>query len=301
MIKRTCAEFQDSRVKIRFRFRLFRNTCFYALILIMAWGLKYHYSHAGSEDLLWILKPTARIVSAISSMDFEREADSGYMSQDRRVLIAPSCAGINFLIIAFSMASFYIVRRLDRFKIRLLWIGIIGVGAYGFTIVVNAIRIMFSLILFEADIYHGWLTIPRAHRIEGIMVYFMFLCLFFQVIRYATGRMPGMSGKDVKTNGLKESKKMASNRPFSRMERVPSSLIPFLWYVAVALLVPILNGAYRADPGRFSEHAVAILAAGLIIPLVFSGIGVFYKKLTGILGPKNPGRIGRGFNRINGE
>lgn len=267
---------------------LIRDASLYALILIMAWGLKSHYSHAGSDDLVWILSPTAGIVSAISGMDFEREAGSGYMSRDRRVLIAPACAGINFFIIAFSMSAFYIVHRLDRIKRQLLWIGIIGVGAYGFTLVVNAVRIALSLYLFDADIYHGWLTMTRVHRIEGIVVYLTFLCVFFQLVRYAAGLMPRMSCRK---------EKIPPHQTFRFMERVPSGLNPFGWYVAVTLLVPVINGAYRADPSRFSEHAVTILTAGLVILMVFSGIKVCRKNLTGVLGAKNPGRIGRDFYR----
>ncbi len=280
----TCVAYQYRGVAGRVRHWLTRNTGVYALILIMAWGLKYHYSHAGAADLLWILAPTAGIVSAVSGMEFEWEADAGYMSLDRRVLIAPACAGINFLIIAFSMASFFIVPRLDCFKIQLLWTGIIEVGAYGFTLLVNAVRIMLSLYLFDADIYHGWLTVTRVHRIEGVVIYFMFLCLFFHVIRYVKGRMPGMVRQVLKTGGLKASVSTSSHRPVGRMERVPPRLIPLLWYAGVMILVPVLNGAYRGDPGRFSEHAITILTAGFVIALVFPGIKGGIKLLTGTFG-----------------
>ncbi len=85
---------------------LLRNSIFYILALLIAWGLKYHYSRSGSDELAWVLAPTAGLVELISGIQFENEAHTGFVSQGSRIIIAPACAGINFLIIAFCMATF---------------------------------------------------------------------------------------------------------------------------------------------------------------------------------------------------
>ena len=78
---------------------------YYLIVLTVALGLKYHYSRAGSDALEWILKPTAGLCQLITSIEFEPESGSGYISRDRRIIIAPSCAGVNFMIAAFVLAA----------------------------------------------------------------------------------------------------------------------------------------------------------------------------------------------------
>jgi hypothetical protein len=82
------------------------NWIFLLLTLLVAFGLKYHYSQARSDDLVWILGPTAVLVEQLSGIDFDKEAHTGYVNNEHRVIIAPACAGVNFFIIAFCMAVF---------------------------------------------------------------------------------------------------------------------------------------------------------------------------------------------------
>ena len=73
---------------------ILENALFYLLALLTLYGLKYHYSRAGSEDLKWILAPTTAMVQGVSGMRFEHEAHTGYVNRERRVIIAPACAGV---------------------------------------------------------------------------------------------------------------------------------------------------------------------------------------------------------------
>ena len=45
----------------------------YLLALLLAYGLKTHYSRATSEELGWMLTPTAAAVEHLSGLEFERE------------------------------------------------------------------------------------------------------------------------------------------------------------------------------------------------------------------------------------
>ena len=55
------------------RSKLIKNSILYMAVLLMAVGLKYHYSHARSDDLGWILGPTAGVVEYFSGIAFEKE------------------------------------------------------------------------------------------------------------------------------------------------------------------------------------------------------------------------------------
>ena len=47
-----------------------KSSILYVIALLIAVGLKYHYSHARSDDLVWILSPTAGMVEYMSKIQF---------------------------------------------------------------------------------------------------------------------------------------------------------------------------------------------------------------------------------------
>ena len=75
------------------------------IVLLCAVVVKLYYSTTGVNQLRWILAPTTFVVELISGSRFEFESYAGYMSSDRKFLIAASCAGVNFLITSFLMLS----------------------------------------------------------------------------------------------------------------------------------------------------------------------------------------------------
>jgi exosortase K len=150
------------------------NAFFYLLVLLIAFGLKYHYSKAGSDALVWILAPTAALVEQISDIPFEYETRTGFVNSFYRVIIAPSCAGVNFLIIAFCMAAFCGLHLFQRRRDKLLWMAFSGLNAYAVTLAVNTLRIILSIYMYRINIYGGWITPDRVHRLAGIVIYFFF-------------------------------------------------------------------------------------------------------------------------------
>ena len=155
-----------------------QNGIFYVLALFIVLGLKYHYSRAGSEDLVWILGPTACLVEHLSGIQFEGEANAGFINRRYRVIIAPSCAGINFLIIVFCMTMFCGIHVIRHFGSKLLWLAASLACAYISTLAVNTLRITASIYSYNADIYFGWITPAKGHRLEGAVIYFFFCACF---------------------------------------------------------------------------------------------------------------------------
>jgi exosortase K len=262
---------------------LMNHAVYYLLILLTAWGLKFHYSRAGSDELVWVLAPTAGLVELISGIAFEKEAHTGFVGQGNRFIIAPACAGVNFLIIAFCMSAFSGMHAFKRQRSKLLWLGIAFLSAYLLTIVINALRIFVSIHTYAADIQLGWFTPARIHRLEGVVIYFFFLTLFYMIIKNAIYKFRGgVAGK-----------KPAPARPAVQRPNyvgwVCAGLVPYSWYGLHTLVVPLINGALRQNPGRFAEHGALVLTASGAVLAIFllTRIVIFHiapehrKSLTG--------------------
>jgi exosortase K len=244
------------------------------VVSLMAVGLKYHYSHASSDDLAWILGPTAGVVEYLSGIVFEKEGGAGFVNRANRIVIAPSCAGVNFLIIAFCMAAFSGLCHLKSSLLKIFWMGSSAAWAYVLTIAVNAFRIVASIYLYNADIYYHGLTPERLHRIEGIVIYFFFLCLFYVTLDKIMGfciqnRIPGHKKRIPKHSDSKKSRH--------------ALFIPLFWYLLICLGIPILNRGYLENVPQFAEHCRVVLSVCMVVFLVVfliqSGCGWIFRKI----------------------
>ncbi len=249
---------------------LFENGIFYALGLIIVLGLKYYYSGASSDSLQWILVPTSRLVECLSGIHFERELHSGLVSHSHRFILAPACAGVNFLVIAFSTFFFSFAYRLKGFDQKLLWLGISLGITYPLTLGANALRVIAAIYLLRADIYGRWMTPERVHRIEGTIVYFLFLLFTF------------ITAEKIVNHFLKRSRERRDIliRRKSLRHMIYVCLIPFFCYSFVALGIPLLNPAHRQNGTKFVEHCLWVVSSCLaILFLLFSGM-FLYRKVT---------------------
>ena len=238
---------------------VFQNGKFLFLAALFATALKYHYSEARSEDLAWILRPTAGLVEWISGIPFEEEAHTGFVSYARRIVIAPACAGVNFFIVAFCMAAFSGLHRMQHQRLKWLWLTGCLASSYGLTVLANAVRIMVSIYSYDANIYTGWLTPQRMHRLEGVIIYFFFLCLFYRII---TAVCPPIRRAE------KENIEAKRARPDSAWLVLPG-LVPLFWYGLITLAIPLLNSALAKEGARFAEHGGTVMFGCIIVLAVF--------------------------------
>jgi len=250
---------------------------FYILALFIALGLKYHYSRAGSEDLAWVLGPTACLVEHISGIQFESEENAGFVSREYRIIIAPSCAGINFLIIVFCMAMFSGIHVIRHSGSKLLWLATSLVCAYILTVAVNALRIIASIYSYNADIHFGWLTPASVHRLVGIVIYFFFLCLFYMIIIKIVHRIrQGAGGKNITA-----ARYVGGQTDYFRW--ACTCLIPLFWYGLITLGVPLFTGAFQEDVSRFKEHSWTVICASLTILAIIFLIQLVGRRIARIL------------------
>lgn len=151
------------------------------LALAGAYLLKDYYSGADFEGLRWVLAPTTGLVQWLTGAGFEVEAHHGYISRELYYAIVPSCSGVNFMIAAFCSVACGLVHTRRNLRAKLTLLPIAAVAAYGATILANAVRIAIAIRLHVAGVALGPLTADRIHRLEGIVVYFLFLCVTFAV------------------------------------------------------------------------------------------------------------------------
>lgn len=219
-------------------------------VIFIAFAIKYHYSTASVNGLTWILSPTAFLVELVSGVRFTFEAHAGYMTADHTFLIAASCSGVNFLIIAFIMVALGEVWRKRSEDTKWSW-GSLPVSfavAYVSTVIANTVRIDFALRTRQAGLGSNWLAPEEIHRLEGIVVYFGFLLLLFVLSEISKG------GRD-------------ASRICRRL------LLPLAVYYVTTLGIPIVTGAYR-EPG-FLAHSLFVLATPLLLLTPFIGYIAF--------------------------
>jgi exosortase K len=234
------------------------NTIILLFTIMIAIGLKYHYSQASTENLNWILAPTVEMVEPLSGITFEKEAHTGFISKTHRFIIAKSCAGINFLIVVFCMLIFSQIQHIKPMGIgaKILFFIKSGIAAYFLTIMANTVRIIVAIYLFKTGIYadSGWFAWERLHRIEGTALYFFFLCLlYFGIIKRSNKNRVPYHGEIKKRKSF----------------WLSAGKTPLFWYLLVTLLVPLIRRSLKGDLSGFFEHSIVVIIISITILLLF--------------------------------
>lgn len=233
-----------------------RSAAYLLPALGLAVMIKYHYSRAGSEDLRWILWPTARLVELFSGIRFVEELHAGFINRSHRILIAPACAGVNFLIIVFGVAVIAGLQHIKKMALQFAWLLAALASAYVLTIFVNAVRITASIHSYEARLFSSRLDPARLHLLEGVLIYTFFLSLFYRIIEAGLCRA---------------SRRIAPAISEEKQKALPAmtAALPLFCYLTVTLLIPLLNGAARNDVGHFAEHGMIVLTVSFVVALLF--------------------------------
>jgi len=154
-----------------------------AAAVLIAWGMKRHYSGARVDDLEWILNPTARLVGLMTHTTFVFQPGEGYFSRDRLFLIEKSCAGINFMIAAFGMVILALLHRLGSGMSAARLLGVSLLASYSAAVLVNAVRIAIAMWLAAHPAALSTFSAADIHRFEGITVYFAGLVLLYELVK----------------------------------------------------------------------------------------------------------------------
>jgi exosortase K len=209
------------------------------------------------------------MVTLLSGMDFDWQLHTGFVNHSQGVVIAPACAGINFLIISYATVFFTFVGSLRGAWAKCSWLGVSLAAAYLVTLCANCIRIIISIYLFNAPIYGGWVTPARVHELAGTLIYVSFLVTVFLAMERIMRRRkhPAPLGQMIATPGSGHSASVARGVQ-----------IPFAWYALITIFVPLLNGAARRNGHQFAEHSALVTVTALFAFTVWISIAGLFKK-----------------------
>lgn len=239
----------------------FKPALFLMASLIIAIGLKLHYRQATPGELAWILAPTTALVHGVTRTEFEFETGAGWISRSRAFVIAPQCAGINFLIITLlSLGLITLMERPGRCTFG--WGAAALLIAYMATVTVNALRIILALEALPIP-WIPWLSPAEQHRWAGVATYL---------------------------SGLWITTRMWQRICPPRSESDPAGVgcclgrwggcwvwIPPIVYILVALGIPLI----RAFPGGLAPHFGAhfiTVATGVVF--VWGGFFLVHRRLA---------------------
>lgn len=214
--------------------------------MLAAYGLKLWYSRASAEDLSWVLVPAARIVGWLRGETLTLDPETGWTALGGSYVIAPACAGVNFLIVAFTVSVLGFTHRLRSPGKRLgWWLGSLF-GAWVLTLAVNTLRIVAAVELYRLGSIAG-LTSEQAHRLLGTVLYLGALWTVFAAL-------DGLTSGSIRRKGTGL--------------LMPAVLIPGA-YLGMTLGVPLLNGNFRQYGARYAEHAMMVSLVALILLALF--------------------------------
>lgn len=287
-----------------------KNFILYLIGTLLILGMKYFYSRAGSEELRWILAPTTRWVEILSGIPFACERGVGYVNHDFRFLIAPSCSGVQFLLITAATLIFSFVHRIDgvlyagsarrdsgtasngkesepremrggnprhggranllRMTTGLCWIGASLLLSYLLTIFVNGLRII-------AAIY-----VPDYLDALGIHSDFFNpdrLHTMIGVVVYFASLLTIYQSVEFffqKADAAQPNQAQVWGQLARRVAP------PIFWYLFIALGIPFLNRAYQKRAGEYLEFAslITLCCSGILsLSCLLVGIKELLKRI----------------------
>ncbi len=150
----------------------------FAIILLLVG--KFWYGQADTEALLFLLRPVSWLVHLVSNQPYTFVPEQGFHFPNGNILINSSCSGFNWLLLAYLLGVFAGLQSLRRPFHKMLLIPTILIAAYLLSLIVNSMRILFSIFILEQLAQHAtWL-----HLIEGAFVYLSSLILWYFACQY---------------------------------------------------------------------------------------------------------------------
>lgn len=165
-----------------------QNGFILSTMVFIAFGLKVFYQTANTPDLQWVLAPTKVLVQGFTGLHFSYDATRGYVNIAHQFVIAKSCAGVNFLIIAFCTSVFGFTLKFAQMKVQLFSVVAFLGLAYLLTVVVNAFRIISALVFRNASVQVPGLNANQLHATEGVIIYLSFLLIYYLILNYCFNR-----------------------------------------------------------------------------------------------------------------
>ena len=282
-----------------------QNMIFYIIGFFILFGMKYFYSKADCEGLRWILGPTARWVEALSGIPFVYERGMGYANHGLRFLIAPSCSGVQFLIILAAMLIFSFVHEaadfcltnrmhgrkkeasdsrcpdclcdtdvsvsrkaaLARMGKGICWIAISLLLSYVLTVFVNGLRIIAAIYLPSFfERIHAFGSFLTPDRLHTMIGVVVYFAALLTIHQLTGLLFQKNSGTDKRQTSALVLRKCLS---------------PLFWYFFIVLGIPFLNRAWQKGGRQFVDFALLVAVCCGFVLLLYGLPVLICRRLKG--------------------
>ncbi|MDF1699480.1 MAG: exosortase K [Saprospiraceae bacterium] len=144
--------------------------------------LKFGYTLADTNDLIFLLAPTNKLVGILTGSNSVYLSDSGYFHENLNIIIDKSCSGFNFWVLAFLLFTYLTVKYFESSRSKTLAIPASLIGAYLLTIFVNTSRIFTSIIVQPLTKNNFQYHQHTIHEAIGIITNLTFLVLAYMLL-----------------------------------------------------------------------------------------------------------------------
>ena len=141
--------------------------------------LKFAFTFADNDNLIFLLKPTNKLVEILTGSQSVYLADNGYLHAGLNILINKSCSGFNFWLLSFLVFTYLALKYFEKPLHKFLTIPAALLSAYLLTVFVNTSRIITSIVV--QNLTKNILANQQhlVHETVGIVTYLSFLVLAY--------------------------------------------------------------------------------------------------------------------------
>lgn len=149
---------------------------FYLLAFGIFIFLKFVFSFAETQDMMFLLYPTTVVIELFTGTRSIFQID-GYFFESLHIIIDKSCSGYNYWLLCFLMLTFLTIPFATSTIRRFFTLLTCFLCAYLITLIVNSSRIAASIFLQKFHFAQG----PIMHEAIGISTNLTFLILIYLI------------------------------------------------------------------------------------------------------------------------
>ncbi|HEY3405128.1 MAG TPA: hypothetical protein VGK59_17190 [Ohtaekwangia sp.] len=160
-----------------------KTTTWFSATMIMAFLLKLWHNHSETQDLYFMLWPASNFIEILFNTNSYWNT-SGFHFHELPLQMDKYYSGGNLFVFSFLIVSasapYYLF---NTFKAFLLFLGTLGI-AYGFTVAVNVVKFIITLVMYALRGAPLWMDNPRVIRIEHFLIHITSLLIIYLLMRY---------------------------------------------------------------------------------------------------------------------
>ena len=126
-----------------------------------------------TDDLLFILAPSAKLVSFFGDYQMEWSDLDGFQIVGKNIRIEKSCSGFVYLGMLYLLITYSFGKNWNYYKTKIHWVILSIPLAYIFVVVVNTARIITGIGIETFSLQNTWFPNKLFHEFIGI-IYFLF-------------------------------------------------------------------------------------------------------------------------------